>query len=103
MKVLGNIWIYLYPIIIVSSMIIILLNLIGFKLKFNFLNVFSRIFMSLILLSFLYYSYITLSRNSKSFIDLISGYYEWVIYLAFYFLIIGVIGSAIVPYFKAKK
>lgn len=88
----------------VGSIIIVLLNLIGVKFKnLSFFNIFSKIFITLILLSFLYYAYDTLSRSGKSFSELISGFYEWAIYLAFYFLIISIIGSAIFTFFKQKK
>ena len=104
MKILGNIWLYLYPILIVSTLLVLLLNIIGYRPRNLYqYGIFSKFFIALILASFLYYLYDTLSRVSRSFTELISGFYEWAIYLAFYFLIISLIGSVIFISFRKSK
>lgn len=100
-KILGNIWMYVYPLFIVVTLLTVLLQLVGYKpIKLNQFNVFSKIFMLLMLVSFAYYLYDTLSRSSKGFTELIQGFYSWAIYLAFYFLIISLIGTALFAVFK---
>jgi len=101
LKVLGNIWIYIYPILIASTLLIVILNIIGYRHeKLHQYSVFSKIFVVLMLSSFAYYLYDTLSRSSKSFTELIQGFYDWDIYLAFYFLIISFVGTVIFIFFK---
>lgn len=103
LKILGTIWMYMYPVLLVSTLLVVILNIVGYKPERIYqYSVFSKIFVSLMIASFVYYIYDALSRSNKGFIELLQGFYEWAIYLAFYFLIISLIGTVLFIFFKKQ-
>ncbi|UGU18152.1 hypothetical protein LS482_09755 [Sinomicrobium kalidii] len=103
LKILGTIWMYVYPVLLVSTLLVVILNVVGYKHeRIHQYGIFSKIFVSLMIASFIYYLYDALPRSNKGFIELAQGFYEWAIYLAFYFLIISLIGTALFIFFKKQ-
>ncbi len=104
-SVLGHIWIYLYPLLLISTALIVLFNLIGFNLRgVYWFKIFSIVFISFTLGSFIYYLYQTYSiSNSYIFFEVIKGFYYWAVFLTFYTTIISFIIMAIYYLYQKNK
>ena len=96
LNILGEIWMFLYPLLIISTFIVVLAKIFGYRRAnlYSF-NIFSGLFVFLTLAAFGYYLVNVLAGSDKSFFELIKGFYDWNIYIAFYFLIISLIGTFI--------
>ena len=92
-KFLGYTWMYLYPLLLISSFIVITCSLVGFDTKkIYWFRIFSSIFLSLISVAFIYYLYYTHSiSDSYTLYEVIINFYSWAVFLAFYILLSSII------------
>ena len=92
MEFLATIWLYLFPIIIIGAIGVILLK--RFLNLNNSLVLFSKVFLILLLIAYLYYNYLLFTNKEnditnyfKDFMKINTSFYYWVYYIAFYFVL----------------
>ena len=95
-KILGHVWVYLYPTLLFGSFMITVFGVFLQTPKaLVWFSIFGKTFLIFILFSFFYYLFEPVSGNDKGLVRLIYDFYEWAVYLAFYFFIVGIIVASI--------
>lgn len=94
---IATVWMYLFPLILVTSILVVLTTLIFPNVKVpKSLRFFSRVFTGLILFAFIFYLVILAFDPQVSFkelnpITLGEAFYYWVYYLAILFILTGLV------------
>lgn len=102
---LATIWFYLFPVIIIVAIGIVLLK--KFLNINNSLILFSKVFLTLLLLAYLCYNYLLFANKEneitnyfKDFMKINTSFYYWVYYIAFFFVLVSVLSSVIQKFLK---